>query len=385
MRRSRDVERLFEIVSFFIYDLGRSVDFGAARKALAAAGFPMDGAGAAAERTPRGRDTPASLSLPEPLRFPAENDGCRPLALARAEIKLYDDGALTIVVRDRGRFSLEDLAEAARRPIVGCGGTELNAAGWAARLFDLLGGPLRSAVVAPVPEERRDTVTYTAFCLLEAPGDLGAYIDRRRRALAALLIGESGEPRLHAAQEEEALSRPFSYRSDDLAVFDMDRCFIIEPRGDYEDILLIVEHANYRLLELRALDRLLDLRLAEAEKDVFGADGRGGRLRGGSPRKKFKRIQALRFEALFIHENLENSSKIIGDFYLCRMYDRLCGMFNTEGWKRSVERRLDILSSVYEMAKADSAQRRSLVLEIVFIAVCVILPLLQIWQALALD
>ena len=164
----------------------------------------------------------------------------------------------------------------------------------------------------------------------------------------------------------------------------MDRCFIIEPRGDYEDILLIAEHANYRLLELRALDRLLDISLDEAEKDLvgYGKARRSMKAKGVTPQTKFARIQALRFEALFILENLENSSKIIGDFYLCQIYDRLCEIFNTEGWKRSVERRLDILESVYDMAKTDSSEQRQLVLEIVFIAVCVVFPVLQIVQAL---
>ncbi len=99
---------------------------------------------------------------------------------------------------------------------------------------------------------------------------------------------------------------------------------------------------------------------------------------------KFARIQSLRFEALFILENLENSSKIIGDYYLGQIYDRLCAIFNTDGWSRSVERRLDVLSSVYDMAKTDAAERKMLLLEIVFIVVCVVFPALQIWQALVL-
>ena len=385
MRAKTDDAKLFEIVSFFIYDLGRAVELAQARKAVIAAGFPADSDPDNGPWSTRRRDTPASLSLPTPLRFPAGSSGSKERADAETEIKIYDDGAMTIVVRERGRFSLEELPAASVRPLLRISGETLGAEAWAELLFGRILAVIETSILGPVPHERRDRESYTAFCLLEAPKNPARYAADHRKEIAALMIGESSEPPIHEGQIEAALSRPFSYRNDDFAVFDMDRCFIIEPRGDYEDILLIVEHANYRLLELRALDKLLDKRLDEAEKEVFARMGRGKRLKVGSPQRKFARIQALRFEALFILENLENSSKIIGDFYLCQIYDRLCEIFNTEGWKRSVERRLDILSSVYDMAKTDSAQRRSLMLEIIFIAVCVILPVLQIWQALILN
>ena len=33
--------------------------------------------------------------------------------------------------------------------------------------------------------------------------------------------------------------------------------------------------------------------------------------------------------------------------------------YDTEGWSRSVERRLDVLTSIYEMVKTDNAERRN--------------------------
>ncbi|MFA6506693.1 MAG: hypothetical protein WCT14_11365 [Treponemataceae bacterium] len=384
MSAKKNGKRLFEIVSFFIYDLGRAVDLNKAQEAVREAGFPADDYLPTEKRKVQSRDTPASLSLPTPFCFPVGESGYEKIVDVHAEIKIYDDGAMTIVIRERGRFRIDNLADAAARPVVRVGGEDLNIASWAARLFRHVNEGTAKAIVAPVSDERRDEESYTAFCLLDPPTDVESFFAEHRDEIAALIIGEKNRPRLHSGQINAALSRPFSYRADDLSVFDMDRCFIIEPRGDYEDILLIAEHANYRLLELRALDRLLDLRLEEAENDLvgYGVSKRNTPSKEASPSAKFARIQTLRFEALFILENLENSSKIIGDFYLCQIYDRLCEIFNTEGWKRSVERRLDILESVYDMAKTDTAQQRQLVLEIVFIAVCVIFPVLQIAQAL---
>ena len=97
---------------------------------------------------------------------------------------------------------------------------------------------------------------------------------------------------------------------------------------------------------------------------------------------KLAHIQALRFDALFILENLENSSKIIGDYYLGQIYARLCEIFNTEGWKWSVERRLDALQDVYDMVKSDAGEKRMVALEVTFIIVCIIFPIIQIVQVM---
>ncbi|HET7839212.1 MAG TPA: hypothetical protein VFL04_05590, partial [Rectinemataceae bacterium] len=205
---------------------------------------------------------------------------------------------------------------------------------------------------------------------------------RNRDYTAALLIAEESGSELHESQIDATLGKPFSYHRGDLAVFDLDRCLIIDPAADYEDILLIVEHANYQLLELRVLDKLLDVWLDTAEKDIRRAYSGSGRTKRilGSARLKFATIQALRFDSLFILENLENSSKIIGDYYLGQIYDRLCSIFNVEGWKWSIERRLDALQGVYEMLKGESGERRMLTLEIIFIIVCII-PIVQFMLA----
>ncbi len=383
-------ERLFELVQCTIHDIGRSVDLARLEKAAAAATLSATRSGRMAAVH---RDTPTSLALPQPLCIPLDGVPADRVGPLTATAKIYEDGAITILVRGKARLALEELHHLSTTRIVGAPEGLRSLDEYAALLFERILKLVSFAVVDPAPAEARKTESYLSFCLQECPEGAARYAAERREMMAALLIGEADPARLHESQIAAALSRPFAYRPDDLAVFDMDRCFIIDPQADYEDILLITEHANYRLLELRALDRLLDQRLEEAEKDLtaFGisyantAAQKRRRLRGRAPVRKFARIQALRVEALFILENLENSGKIIGDYYLGQIYDRLCGILNTDGWSRSVERRLDVLSSVYDMAKTDSAERRTLVLEIVFIVVCIVLPLIQIWQALLLN
>ena len=86
-------ERLFEIVHFTIHDVGRAIDLS---RLVGAAADAESFAKRMGNETPARRDTPASLLLPRPLRFPlrsVEADGFGELS---SEAKIYDDGAITV-------------------------------------------------------------------------------------------------------------------------------------------------------------------------------------------------------------------------------------------------------------------------------------------------
>ena len=378
-KRSSDKRsRLIEVVFFFLYDVGQRADL----KKVAALIPAHDDMGIV-----KRRDTPASLLLPRPLvvklnetEVVEANDFESFTSLA----KIYEDGAVTVIIRVKARIPFEELHTLRGRTVLE-GGRGLTLDEYAEESFRRIFEAIKPAVSGPWAGDDFTRETYTAYCLIDGHEDPYGFLEAHRATAASLLIGESPSEVLHESQVGATLGRPFSYRKDDLAVFDMDRCLIIDRRRDYEDLLLIVEHANYQLLELRVLDKLLDRWLDEAERDmrlIYSGDARKEYRISGSAQQKFAHIQTLRFDALFILENLENSSKIIGDYYLGQIYDRLCSIFNTNGWKWSVERRLDTLQSVYDMVKTDSSDKKMLMLETVFIVVCIVFPLIQILQVM---
>jgi hypothetical protein len=374
-----DPVRLFESVYFYIYDVGRSID----QKKVAALIPAHDDLGLV-----KRRDTPASLSLPRPLVVRLNEEAIVDPDEAesfQAHAKIYEDGAVSLVIRVRKSMRLSEL-HALHGRHMRSGDKEVTIDSYAEESFYRLFQAIKPAVLDPWEFADFDRETYTVFCHIDREDDPARFLADHKREIAALLIGESPNEILHDSQITATLGRPFSYRRDDLAVFDMDRCLIIDARRDYEDLLLIVENANYQLLELRVLDKLLDRWLDEAEEDMrllyTVNDRRGFRKLGVSVKEKFAHIQTLRFDALFILENLENSSKIIGDYYLGQIYDRLCAIFNTDGWKWSVERRLDTLQSIYDMVKTDTSERKIMWLEVIFIIVCIIFPLIQILQVM---
>jgi hypothetical protein len=377
LRPADDQVLLVEAVLFYLYDVGRSVDL-----SKVAALVPAHPDLGIAKR----RDTPASLTLPTPLVLQlglpevSESEGFERLS---SQAKVYEEGVITVVLRVKARMPMSELHGLAKRP-VRYQGRSVPIAEYAAEGFRMLFEALKGAVSEPRAIDDMDRESYLAYCLLECGEDPASFIERNRAFCASLLIGEDPEAGLHESQVSATLGRPFSYRKGDLAVFELDRCLIIDPRGDYEDLLLIAEHANYQLLELRVLDKLLDTWLDQAEDDIRRLGAGGGkiaRLRGKAE-VKVAHIQGLRFDALFILENLENSSKIIGDYYLGQVYARMCEIFNTEGWKWSIERRLDTLQDVYDMVKSDAAEKRMVALEVTFIVVCIIFPIIQIIQVM---
>lgn len=371
-----DRELPVEIVHVYVYDIGRTVDLKKAASLIPA--YPDIGFG-------KRRDTPSSLTLPKPLVLTLSTEECDGECFDKftAYAKIYDDGALTLVIRYRTKSTFKDLAEKANLPVRDVSGAE-SVEQFADSSFQMVVNAIKDSVVGLKENWAFDRETYTAFCILECPAQSPeAFLLQNKEVAAALLAGES-PGLLHESQVKQILEKPFSYRKNDLAAFDFDRCLIIDPSRDYEDLLVIAEHANYRLIELRALDSLLDKWLAEAERDIRKIYLSGGKTRFGQRAVKIKlgRLQTLRFDALFTLENLDNSSKIIGDYFLGLIYERLCSIFNTESWKISVERRLDALQNVYELLKNDTAERRMLTLEIVFIVVCIVLPLIQIVQVM---
>jgi hypothetical protein len=373
-----------EIVHMALYDIGRSIDLKQAADLLP---------GTPGMRIMRRRDTPESVMIPTPLCIDLRSGKPKVFTDESVEgfaatARLYDDGVMSIIIRLRVSSSLEDLHGIEHRPL-SAGIQDLDI--YADERYRAVLELVEPAVSTDhYDETKMERESYTAYCFADVGCSPSDFVVRNERDLTTLMTGEPYGALLHPSQIRRTMSNPFSYSENDVAIFDMDRCIIIDAERDYEDVLLICELANYQFLELRTLDRLLDRWLDEAEDDVrlfqhkrSQRGQRGQRRQRGAPlQKKFAGLQALRLDALFILENLENSAKIIGDYFLGSVYEHLCGIFNTAGWNRSVERRLDALQNIYEIVKGDKTERTMLFLEVVFIVVCILFPVIQILQVM---
>jgi len=364
-----------EIVFFYLYDAGRTIDLKKVAKII-----PANADIGFIKKRP---DTPESLSLPVPLIVQlarAESGPDFPFSCISLNARIFEEGVISMSVRVKGEFDPKDLHKTRTTPFM-IDGKETVIDAWVDASLKQLFATIQEAITfEQYVYSTFVRETYTAFCITTAMDNPAEFVGANRRTIACLLNGESPDTDLHESRITATLKDSFCYTEHDYALFDLDRCLIIDPNGDYEDILLVVEQAIYQLLELRALDMLLDRWLDKAEDDIQ-IIFRNNKARLKRLKIKLASIHALSFDALFILENLENSSKIIGDFFLGQIFNTLCEQFNMDGWKRSIERRLATLGSVYERVNANANERRMVFLEVMFIAVCVIFPVFQILQA----
>ena len=358
-----------EIVFIRLIEIGRFIDL----KRVTAV-FP----GKLDEFSFESRDTPV-IYLPKPLALELPVMNCElkcPIHSISTKLRLYEDGVVSIIARFTFQnASLDQLREVRKLSFKTPEG-EMGIEQWVMTQFGKWYPTIRPYVdedyylFDPLEME-----SYTAICIKD---DLGMppeeFVKKNAPSIAALLMGIEGpDVNLHPSQLEATLEHPFSFLQGDLTIFDFDRCIIFDAHQQhgYEDTLFIAELANYQMLNLRCLDRILDERLDVAEDDI-----RKTFLQSRNPfRKLTKKLGEwlrLRYDMLFILENLENVSKIIGNFYLGNQYKHLCNLFELKDWSTSIRHRLETLGDIYSMARSDVNERILLYVEIILAVIFIL-------------
>jgi len=156
-------------------------------------------------------------------------------------------------------------------------------------------------------------------------------------------------------------------------VVDWNSAFLLEPSG-VSDIPDLLEFATAHLLELRYYDALLDRELGVIYREI-DARRPGPNVFTRRYMKLQRRTAALLLEISEMTERLENAVKIIGDFYLARLYQGSVRRFRLPAWEESVLRKQKLLAGVNELLNDAANTRRAELLEITII-------LLILWEIL---
>jgi hypothetical protein len=214
--------------------------------------------------------------------------------------------------------------------------------------------------------------SYQVFFVRRFEGSPVTALDLLAQApVPELLLGETSEVPLSPAERQEILSHHFSYLEDDLAVLHWNSALVVEPSG-VEDIPDLLEFATAHLLELRYYDALLDRELHRIYDDMEA---------GGSPvtdifTRRYRKLQretaALLLELSEMIERLENAVKIVGDFYLARLYQGAVRRFRLPAWQESVLRKQKLVADVNDLTGDAADTSRSELLEIAIIALIVL-------------
>ena len=348
------------VLCYRLYDVADEIDLGVAESVLA-----RD-----ARRLRFGRSGAEFLLLPNPPLLIGLGRRSLPLPGGpldvEARARLFDFGAISIVltVPVTTGLDLDALTPLADRLY---DGPEVDALA-----FELVEGLRKEVAPAMTNPHLWEQVEHYAVVFVEEIRGGPSGDDVLRRAdLARLLLGETTVPELSAAERQDVTQRQLSYGKDDLVVIDWNAAFVYEPSGS-RDIPDILEIANAQLLELRYYDEALDNSLARVNQRLKLERHRLGSIfRSPYPALSRQVLVAL-LEMSELVERVENSLKIIGDFYLARVYEAAVEQLRIPAWKETVTRKQQILSDVYGWLKGEVDTARSLTLEVMIVLLIVV-------------
>lgn len=346
--------RLFGL---FAFDVGYAIDLDRARDLTQSQGR---------RGLSRQRATPRSLEYARPpLQVPLGRHAVdlRGEAIeTEATATLYDFGVVTV------QFEVPLHHELAELPILTAHLT--RTATMEARARDLvveLARRIEPAVARPGLSDLVEDYYVVQADRVTAPGKLAEWVERGRAELASTLRCETA--RLSPAEIDDALRSSLSYYDDDFLVADWNVAVIIDP--EYTDALSVLEYLNVQLLELRYHDALLDRHIA----DAYELTGQGGPRRSllfAPYRQSVVALADTRVDVGAIYERVHNALKLSGDLYLAKVYGRTAERLGLAAWERSVERKLEVVETIYAAVLQRVSTSRAELLEMTIIVLIVL-------------
>lgn len=220
---------------------------------------------------------------------------------------------------------------------------------------------IKSAI--PIINEWSMNEDYVTYFIQELDGFNGPLSSLQDSLdIPALILAESKEI-LSDSIKKNILDYKFQYSKDDLVVVDWNSALVIEPTGSM-DVPLVIEFALNQLLEMRYYDDLLDQRLNTLYNEVVGR-------KKGLFSNKYSRLaeeaSQIYLEISEIVENVENSFKTVGDFYLATIFRASSKRFRFDDWQKSINEKLGNLAEVSRLLHSEVNESRNQTMELIII------------------
>lgn len=239
-------------------------------------------------------------------------------------------------------------------------GTEIDS-----RAKEILPEILEQIRPALIKEAKPDTFEdYIIYYVEEFSEPINLQTLNSQVDIASLLIAEHEVP-LSETSRKVATEYLFQYGDKDLAVIEWNSALVIDPSGGRE-IPDILEFAVSHLLEMRVYDDLLDEKL-NSLYDKIGGEQRKFFQTSGRYDRIYKESSTRFIEFTEFIERVENSLKVVGDFYLATVYRAATRKFRMADWQASVTRKINILGQVSSLMQGEVNYRRSHFLEAIVV------------------
>ena len=215
----------------------------------------------------------------------------------------------------------------------------------------------------PVLTEWKMNEDYVTYFIQEFEGYSGVISGLTEKLdIPALILAESKEI-LSDSMKKNVLENVFQYSKDDLVVVDWNSAFVYEPSGSM-DVPLVIEFALNQLLEMRFYDDLLDQRLNTLYNAVVGG-------KKGLFSNKYSRLAEeagqIYLEISEIVENVENSFKTVGDFYLATIFRATSKRFRFDDWQKSINEKLSNMAELSKLLHSEVNESRNQTMEMIIV------------------
>jgi len=191
------------------------------------------------------------------------------------------------------------------------------------------------------------------------------WLQRNRRAVAALLTQEPDIEHLSKQEADESTGRYLSYYEHDLVVIDWDAAVLMDEPQHFDETLYAMELANLQLAELEAYDRILDNSLDRAYRDLGARPIRGRTV-------MLRELREIRIDLARFSDELSNITKFFGDWHLARVYENISARFHLADWHKTIDGKLQTLADLYQLLNHDQTNRWMLILEVTIVLLFII-------------
>ncbi len=201
--------------------------------------------------------------------------------------------------------------------------------------------------------------------------------------LLACLI--AGDPQKMSKQEQKDLLKlHFTYYTNDVTIVHWDSAFIFDTIAGASPVEDLLEFANIQMVELQALDELLDTELDYIYHQTHSRKWLSWLHTGRGATSRAERLRKILVDVRELADQTNNALKITGDAFYSRLYKGACQRFGLADWQKQVESKFDSINQIYRFIIDEAHHARSGFLEIiiiVLIAVEIFLALIEMFKA----
>lgn len=169
----------------------------------------------------------------------------------------------------------------------------------------------------------------------------------------------------------------FQYAQDDYVVIDWNAAFICASSSDAQDMADVAEFALCQVLEMRYYDEMLDRKLGVLYKSIQTSKPS---IFSNNYSHHAHDAALIYIEISEVIEKIENTLKVIGDFYYAKIFRAASERFRVKDWQASVDQKLKNLADVSNLFQAETNEKRNQLMEAIIIILIAIEVIPFVWN-----